>query len=247
MKTKQIISILLTLVVLTVLTSWKLALLFVVGISFHEMCHLWAARAVDLETDGFYLVPFIGGMSHIKDKFKTYRQQIFVMIMGPVGGGLMAATSAVIYYISGNMYFAAAAEWLFIFNIFNLLPLSFLDGGRIVSAIAYSISDSVGVYASIISTILAIAVIGYLNPCLGIFILVFGLPQVWGEVKSLMAVEEGKFWLADKSFLLKPIILSWKEIVSTIVLYLMIIICMSCWCYQLSLIPGVSINYMLNK
>lgn len=247
MKFKQILSIVATFVVLTLLINWKLAVLFTIGIGFHELCHLWAARFVKLETDGFYLIPFIGGLAFIKDKYKTYRQQIFVFLMGPVGGGAMAALSAIAYYVTGYIYFAAAAEWLFIINIFNLIPLSFLDGGQIMNAITYSISNHVGVYSIVISTILAIAIVGYLNPVLAGFIFIFGAAQVWDALSNLKAVEEGKPWLARESWIMKPKLLSVKEIIITICIYAMVIGVMSYWCYQLSLIPNANIGYIIGK
>ncbi len=247
MKLKQILSIVITFAILTFLINWKMAILFIIGIGFHELSHLWAARFLKLETDGFYLIPFIGGVAFIKEKCKSFRQQVFISIMGPIGGGLIAAVCAIIYYFSKNIYFAAAAEWLFIINIFNLLPLSFLDGGRIMSAITYSINDYVGVYCLVISTILAIALIGALNPMLIGLMLIWGIPEVWRELASLKAVEEGKLWLASKEFLIKPTKLSRKDIVLTILIYTLVISGMSVWCYKLSLIPNANVGYIIGN
>lgn len=247
MKFTQFASIILTFVIITLLFSWKMAALFTIGIGFHELCHLWAARLVKLETDGFYLIPFIGGIAFIKDKYKTYRQQVFVMLMGPVGGSLVAVASAALFYLTKNLYFASAAKWLFLVNIFNLLPFSFLDGGQIMNAVTYSISDRFGIYVSTISTIIGIAIVGYLNPIAGGLILIFVLDRVLLDLKNLKAIEGDQPWLAEELWFFKPASLNYKEILLTILIYLVVFGGMVAWCYQLFLIPNSDISYIMDK
>src|SRR5512142_2482919 len=97
---KQVFSIFLTFIVYCLLVPWQAALLLVVAVGFHESSHLWAAHKMGLQTKGFYLVPFMGGVAFINGPYRTLGQQAFVVLAGPFGGGLLAAVTAGAWYVS---------------------------------------------------------------------------------------------------------------------------------------------------
>jgi Zn-dependent protease len=55
---------------------------------------------------------------------------------GPILGALGAAVCGGIYLATGNELFRALAYTGFFLNLFNLAPIGFLDGGRIVTALS---------------------------------------------------------------------------------------------------------------
>jgi Zn-dependent protease len=57
-------------------------------------------------------------------------------IGGPLLGALGAVACEVIYLATGNPMFRALAYTGFFLNLFNLAPIGFLDGGRIVTALS---------------------------------------------------------------------------------------------------------------
>jgi Zn-dependent protease len=59
-----------------------------------------------------------------------------VGIGGPMLGTLGAALCEVIHLATGNPMFRALAYTGFFLNLFNLAPVGFLDGGRIVTALS---------------------------------------------------------------------------------------------------------------
>jgi Zn-dependent protease len=59
-----------------------------------------------------------------------------VGIGGPLLGTLGAAVCEGIYQLTGNPIFRALAHTGFFLNLFNLMPVGFLDGGRIVTALS---------------------------------------------------------------------------------------------------------------
>jgi Zn-dependent protease len=64
--------------------------------------------------------------------------------MGPIWGLTLALIAVLVYKITGNAFFGAVAGWMAMLNLFNLLPISPLDGGRIMKSIAFSIGTRSG-------------------------------------------------------------------------------------------------------
>lgn len=126
------------------LYSWKFALLLMVAVGFHESGHVWGMKKMGIKTKGFYFLPFIGGAAIAEEEYLSYGENAYVAIMGPVWGALMAWVAGGLYLVSGNPVWAAAAGWMAVINLFNLLPITPLDGGQLVRSIAFSIHKGLG-------------------------------------------------------------------------------------------------------
>ncbi len=62
---------------------------------------------------------------------------------------MLAAGTGLLYFATRNGAFAAAAAWMALVNLFNLLPVVPLDGGRVVKSITCSIGSRTGLAAVI--------------------------------------------------------------------------------------------------
>lgn len=200
-RNKQIFFAIFTFVVYTLLINWKVAILLMVGVGFHEYCHLWAARRMGLETKGFFLVPFMGGVALVAGRYRAYAQQAFVVLAGPAGGGLLAFVTAGLYYLTGLPFLAASAMWICVLNLFNLYPLSFLDGGQLLDTISYSINRTLGVILHTLSFVVAAVVLFKLNIVIAILIIFFGGASVISEWRNWKALREDKTWLLTESWI----------------------------------------------
>lgn len=124
--------------------SWEFALLLIGSLVFHEYGHLWAAKRVGMETKGIYLIPFLGGVAVSKGKPPSQGAWVFVALAGPLFGFALAAATALAYVVTGWTVLAAAAWWMTVLNLFNMLPIYPLDGGQVVRCIAYAVPRPVG-------------------------------------------------------------------------------------------------------
>jgi Zn-dependent protease len=127
------------------LWSWKFGLLLMIAVGFHESGHVWAMKKMGIKTKGFYFLPFIGGAAIAEEEYKTYGQNSFIAIMGPIWGCLLAWLCGIAYWVTGIPMLAADAAWMATLNLFNLLPITPLDGGQLVRSIAFSIHKNVGI------------------------------------------------------------------------------------------------------
>jgi Zn-dependent protease len=147
-----------------------------IAIGFHESGHVWAMKKMGIKTKGFYFLPFIGGAAIAEENYKTYGQNSFIAIMGPVWGALMAWGAGIAYWETGNPMWAAAAGWMATLNLFNLLPITPLDGGQLMRAIAFSIHKNLGVLFLALSLLGAGFIMWKLH--IGLFVLILGVGAI---------------------------------------------------------------------
>ena len=78
----------------------------------------------------------MGALIALKDAPKNAWIAAQVGIGGPILGTIGAAACEGIFLLTGNPLFRALAYTGFFLNLFNLVPVGFLDGGRIVTALS---------------------------------------------------------------------------------------------------------------
>lgn len=205
-----------TYLIYTLLVGWKAALLLVVGVGFHEYSHLWAAKRMGMATKGFFLVPFMGGVALVDGKYKTYAQQVFVVLAGPVGGGLLALATGVAYLFTGIPFLAAAAAWMCFLNLFNLLPLSFMDGGQLLGTITYSLNKTLGMVCYTASTVVALFVLWHFNPVIAVIIGLVGGAGVVSEIRNWLNFRKGITYLCTEEYLNPPTALTKGQMALTV-------------------------------
>lgn len=116
--------------------GWEYAAGFVLLIFFHEMGHFIAARQRGLAVGAPAFIPFVGAWIQLKDQPMNVETEAYVAFAGPVVGS--AAALACYFYArqTGSDLLLALAYSGCMLNLFNLIPLSPLDGGRITAIIS---------------------------------------------------------------------------------------------------------------
>jgi Zn-dependent protease len=149
--------------------TWQFAALIMVSLFIHESGHVWAMKRCGLKTKGIYFLPFIGGAAVADEAFRSRKEEAFIALMGPVWGLALSLGTAVAYLVTENPLFAAAAAWIAMVNLFNLLPVNPLDGGRVFKSITFSMRSIVG----LIYLAFGIVITGYIILKAGIWLFVF--------------------------------------------------------------------------
>jgi Zn-dependent protease len=133
------LSMLLSLGIYTIFYGWKFAAGFVLLILVHEIGHMVFAAMEGLPvTMPLFLGPF-GAAISMKRAPEDQRQEAVVALGGPVFGTLGAAGLFFLgleagSFDTGGLLFALSFSG-FMLNLFNLLPINPLDGGRIANAV----------------------------------------------------------------------------------------------------------------
>lgn len=208
----QIGSFFLSLLIYSIFFNIKLGFVITFGLLFHELGHIWAAKYSKLQTDGIYFIPFFGAVAIIKDNCKTFKQQAFVSIMGPVWGGLSAVICFLLFLITKQTILLQISSWLCFFNVLNLLPLSFLDGGWLLGSLTYSYSRKIGLIFKIISQIVGAIIFTFMfNPMIGLVFTALGIQTIIKEIKNYWYYHQDKYHLLPDSYLFLPESLNRRE------------------------------------
>jgi Zn-dependent protease len=109
---------------------------FVLLILVHECGHLLAAKRLGLKVGAPVFIPFMGAIIALKEAPPNAWVEAQVGIGGPMLGTLGAGICYLVYLATNNPLFGALAYTGFFLNLFNLMPVGFLDGGRIVTALS---------------------------------------------------------------------------------------------------------------
>jgi Zn-dependent protease len=116
--------------------GWWYAVGFVLLILVHELGHYIAARRLGLNAGLPMFIPFLGAWIELKDQPMSVAQEAHVAFMGPFIGTVGAT---LVLWLAGQyespLLLALAYAGFFI-NLFNLVPISPFDGGRIVAILS---------------------------------------------------------------------------------------------------------------
>ncbi len=116
--------------------GWEFAAGFVVLLFLHEMGHVIALRREGIKASTPMFIPFLGAAIFAKSLGDNALAEARVGLAGPVLGSLAAGTVALAGWLTGSSFLLALAYVGFLINLFNLLPVVPLDGGRAMAAMA---------------------------------------------------------------------------------------------------------------
>jgi Zn-dependent protease len=116
--------------------GWWYAVGLVLLIFCHEMGHYVAARQRGLDVGAPTFIPFVGAWIELKDLPREVKMEAYVGIAGPVAGTVAAFACYYLARAQSSELLLALAYAGFMINLFNLIPLSPLDGGRITAIIS---------------------------------------------------------------------------------------------------------------
>jgi Zn-dependent protease len=117
------------------LGGWKWGVGIVVLIFIHEMGHAVEAKRQGLQVSFPTFIPFFGAYVTIKHAGLTPWRSALIALAGPAAGALSSAACWAIGSSQNSHLFMTLAYTGFFLNLFNLIPVGFLDGGAVARAI----------------------------------------------------------------------------------------------------------------
>jgi len=129
-------TMLLSVFVYALIYGWWYAVGFVLLILVHEMGHYTAARSRGLNVGAPTFIPFVGAWIELKDLPHDVETEAYIGIAGPFIGTLGALLCYFLARNYGSNLLLALSYAGFFINLFNLIPISPFDGGRITAIIS---------------------------------------------------------------------------------------------------------------
>jgi len=129
-------SMLVSVAAYSLIWGWRFAIGFVLLLLVHELGHVIQLRREGIEASAPMFIPFLGAVVAAKSLGDDAAAEARVGLAGPVLGSLGAALLIPLWLATGSDLFQALAFTGFFLNLFNLLPVVPLDGGRAMAAMA---------------------------------------------------------------------------------------------------------------
>jgi len=135
-----IISTGVTAVIYAQLFGWAFGVGIVLLILVHESGHVVVARVMGMPVTLPVMIPFLGAFVSMKQQPRTVAQESVMAIGGPILGTIGAGLCYLGYLAmpdsTTGQLLRALAYFGFLINLFNLVPVTPLDGGRVLSVLS---------------------------------------------------------------------------------------------------------------
>ncbi|TMC27912.1 MAG: site-2 protease family protein [Chloroflexi bacterium] len=122
------------------LFGWAFGVGIVLLILVHESGHVVVARVMGMPVTLPVMIPFLGAFVSMKQQPRTVAQESVMAIGGPILGTVAAGLCYLGYLAmpdsSTGQLLRALAYFGFLINLFNLVPVTPLDGGRVLSVLS---------------------------------------------------------------------------------------------------------------
>jgi Zn-dependent protease len=181
-------TMLLSLVAYAFVFGWRYAAGFVALLFVHEMGHWLAARQRGLPVGLPTFIPFVGAWIEMKQMPHDAETEAWVGLGGPLLGTLGALLC---YALARSL----EADWLlavsyagFFINLFNLIPLSPMDGGRITAVLSPRIW--------LLGVPMLVGLFVWRPSPMLILIALLAAPQVWKALRWRRDSAEGQTYYA---------------------------------------------------
>ncbi|MBV1861888.1 MAG: site-2 protease family protein [Nannocystaceae bacterium] len=110
--------------------GWKFAAGLIISLYIHEIGHVVTLRRFGIAASAPAFIPGLGAFVRLEQYPANEMENARVGMAGPIWGTVAAVAALSVYAISDWASFAAIARFGAWINLFNLLPLGPLDGGR---------------------------------------------------------------------------------------------------------------------
>jgi Zn-dependent protease len=130
------LSMLVTIWVYSLFFGWWFSVGLVLLIFVHEMGHVIAAKALGMPISAPLFIPFIGATIAMRQNPRDAWTEALMAYGGPLAGGLGGWVCLVVGEAWNLPLLIAIASVTFVINLFNMIPLPPLDGGRICAAVS---------------------------------------------------------------------------------------------------------------
>jgi Zn-dependent protease len=169
-------SMLVSIVAYQLIFGWAFAVGFVLLLLLHELGHVIQLRREGIEASAPMFIPFLGAVISAKSLGGNAAAEARVGLAGPILGSIATLVPLGIWLATGSDFWRALAYIGFFLNLFNLLPVLPLDGGRAMAALSPYVW-AVGFAGLIALTFL------FPNPIL-LLVLLFGGIESWRRWKE---------------------------------------------------------------
>jgi Zn-dependent protease len=129
-------SMLVSIAAYALLWGWQFGVGLVLLLLVHEMGHVIQLRREGIDASAPMFIPFLGAVIAAKSLGDNAAAEARVGLAGPILGTIGTLVPLAIWLATGEEFWQALTYVGFFLNLFNLLPVLPLDGGRAMAALS---------------------------------------------------------------------------------------------------------------
>jgi Zn-dependent protease len=129
-------SMLVSIVAYQLIFGWLFSIGFVLLLLLHELGHVFQLRREGIKASAPMFIPFLGAVISAKSMGDDAAAEARVGLAGPILGSIATLVPLGLWLATGSDFWRALAFIGFFLNLFNLLPILPLDGGRAMAALS---------------------------------------------------------------------------------------------------------------
>jgi Zn-dependent protease len=157
--------------------GWQFGLGLVLLLFVHELGHVAVAKWQGLPVSAPVFIPFMGALILMKEMPQNAWREAQIALGGPILGSLGAAACWGAGAAMDSDLLTALAYVGFFLNLFNLIPVLPLDGGRAIGAVH-------PVFWVLGAGVLVVAAVLWLSPAILIIVALLGGFELYGRAKD---------------------------------------------------------------
>jgi Zn-dependent protease len=165
-KLHTLLSMLISLGTYALIFGWKFAAALIYLMFVHEMGHAYAAKRMKLPVSPAIFIPFMGAVIGLKEMPKNAKDEGYLAYMGPLFGLLSFLPAIPMYLYTHEPFWALLIILGAMINLFNLIPITPLDGGRIAAGISTKLWG-LGIILLLAYSVMHVSFIGFFIVVIG--------------------------------------------------------------------------------
>lgn len=137
--------------------DFKYVLILTAVIFIHEFGHFIAMKTFKYKDLSIFFMPLIGALTSGQKDEISQKQKVIIALSGPLPGVMIGTIMWTLSLIHHNDFLSRCGDIFIYLNLFNLLPIMPLDGGRIIKALFFQSNEKINIFFIWIS----IAILAY--------------------------------------------------------------------------------------
>jgi len=141
----------------------KYIIVITVVLLIHELGHFIAMKIYNYKDLNIFFIPLIGAIASGTKNTISQKQNAIILLAGPLPGVIIGTMLLIIGHDIGNKFLFNSASIFITLNLFNLLPIIPLDGGRLIKTLFFESNATINKIFLLISIVVMILLAIYLE------------------------------------------------------------------------------------
>jgi len=124
----------------------------------HEIGHFIGMKLFKFKDNKIFYFPLLSSFVKQRDNTISQKKHLITLLFGPIPGIIIGTLLLNQYFISENDLLLNISTLFLAINIFSLVPLDPLDGGKLIQSLFFPTNQTVKMYFVLISSVLLIFV-----------------------------------------------------------------------------------------